>query len=238
MRAGLGTAAALGALLTLAACGSAPTDGATTSADASANNNFPAQPTAKPLGRFAPRNDCIAMPGAKPFFLAFENAVQKRDADALLDLTDPNVKLDFGGGKGLSAFRERLADKQGQLWDELDALTVLGCAHDRNGDMVMPWYAAQPMDDIDTNSAMIVTDADVPLLQTPAASAAKLGSESWDAVSLVGGYDPNAEYLKVKTPAGKEGYMAADKLRSPLDYRLRIAPFGDKWRIVSFVKGD
>ncbi|MEO1968335.1 MAG: hypothetical protein ABGW87_06440 [Sphingomonadaceae bacterium] len=239
MRAILGPVAALGAVLALASCGSSPSDTTANGANGSGRDFFPEQPSPKPLGRFSPRNDCISLPGAKPFFLAFEKAVQKRDADALLSLTDPNVKLDFGGSKGIGAFRERLADKQGQLWDELDALTILGCAHAKNGDMVMPWYAAQPMDDIDTANAMIVVGADVPLLQAPNANAPKVATETWDAVTLTDGYHPDAEYLKVKTPSGKEGYMEADMLRSPLDYRLRVSPAaGNQWHIVSFVKGD
>ena len=238
MRATVRSLVALSAVLALAACGSSPKGKGPDDAAATATGLFPEQPTPKPLGRFSPRNECISLPNAKTFFLAFEKAVQKRDADALINLTDPHVKLDFGGGKGIGTFRERLADKNGALWNAFDKLTILGCAHAQNGDMVMPWFAAQPMDDIDTNNAMIVVDADVPLLQAPSPTAPKLASVSWDAVTLLDGFDPDAEYLKVKTASGKEGYIAADKLRSPFAYRLRIAPFGDSWRIVSFVKGD
>lgn len=199
---------------------------------------FPAQPSPKPLGRFSPRNDCIALPNAKPFFLAFEKAVKDRNADALLNLTDPNVKLDFGGGSGVASFRERLADKQGALWNALDKLTTLGCAKGPGGTMIMPWYAGQSMNDVDTNKALIVIGANVPLQQQPNTSAPTLGTVSWDAVTLMGNYDSNADYLQVKTADGKVGYIASDKLRSPLDYRLVIVPAGDKWRIASFVRGD
>lgn len=197
-----------------------------------------AQPTTAPQGRFAPRNDCIGLPGAKQFFLTLENAVKSRDADALLGITDAKVKLDFGGGAGLQTFRERLADPQGRLWPELATISALGCAHAANGDMVMPSFTDQQMDDIDIGTVMVATGADVPVRQMPDGAAPAVDTVSWDAVSLVGGLDPKAPFQHVTTNTGKDGYIASDHLRSPLAYRLRAARVGDGWRIVSFVKGD
>ena len=202
------------------------------------SGDIAAQPTTAPQGRFAPRNDCIGLPGAKPFFLALENAVTKRDDAALLSITDAKVKLDFGGGAGLQGFRERLADPDGRLWLALERISTLGCAHAANGDLVMPWYFDQDMDGVDPALALIVTGADVPVRQSAAVTAPVVDTVSWDSVTLTGGLDPKAAFQKVRTGAGKEGFVASDQLRSPLDYRLRASRFGEDWRIVSFVAGD
>ena len=234
---GLASTLALTLALALSGCKKAEQDiaPAETSDD---SGDIAAQPTTAPQGRFAPVNDCIGLPGAKPFFLTLENAVKNRDAEALLGITDAKVKLDFGGGAGLQTFRERLADPQGKLWPDLARISALGCAHAANGDMVMPSFANQQMDDVDTANALIVTGADAPVRQTPDAAAPAIDTVSWDAVTLVGGLDPKAPFQHIKTAAGKDGYIATDHLRSPLAYRLRAAPIGDGWRIVSFVNGD
>lgn len=196
------------------------------------------QAPATPKGRFEPRNECIELPGVETFYSALETAIENRDADALLAITDANVKLDFGGGSGLRTFRERLAEEDGRLWESLEQLMALGCARAANGDLVLPWSFEQDMADLDPATALIVTGADVPMRSAAAIEAPTVETISWDAVSLTGGLDPEAPFQKVRTAGGKEGFIASDKLRSPLDYRLRVDAFGDSWRIVSFVAGD
>lgn len=227
----------MAAVLALAGCGSPGEDPAGPDA-VETGPVGPASAAATPQGRFEPRNECIELPGAKAFFLALENAIRMRDADLLLRSTSADVKLDFGGGGGLTTLRERLSDKEGELWKALDSATTMGCAHADNGDLVMPWYADQPMDDIDVGRALIVTGKAVPVRSAPAADGPQVGAVSWDAVELVNGLDPKAAFQEVKIPDGTEGYIASDMLRSPLAYRLRAAPAGDGWQIVSFVKGD
>ncbi len=228
---------ALALSLALSACGDAADENGAPVARGS--DSFPEQPTPTPAGRFAPRNECIELPGAKQFFVSFEKAVRERDADALLALTDKGVKLDFGGGGGLTTFRERLGDKQGELWNELDQIITLGCARGANGDMVLPWYFAQDLGVDDPFAAMLVTGPDVPLREAASAEAPVVETISWDTVTLANGYDAEAKFLGVTSRSGKQGFVAADKLRSLAAYRLAVAKTPkDEWRIVSFVAGD
>jgi hypothetical protein len=223
-------------VLAVAACGDDPAPPADTVNPGS--DNFAQQPQAAPTGRFAPRNECIEMPGAKAFFVDLEKAVKDRDADALLALADPGVKLDFGGGGGLTTFRERLEDKEGTLWGELDAILALGCAVDEGGNLVLPWHFAQELGVDDPFSAMLATGTDVALREAGKTTARQVGSVSWDTVTLVDGYS-DAAFLKVRTRDGKDGYIARDDLRSLLDYRLLVSSSGnDRWQITAFVAGD
>ena len=43
---------------------------------------------------------------------------------------------------------------------------------------------------------------------------------------------------RLKTADGKEGYVATDKVRSLLDYRLLATKVNNEWRITAFLAGD
>lgn len=47
-----------------------------------------------------------------------------------------------------------------------------------------------------------------------------------------------AEWVKVVTPAGKQGYVAAPYVRSPIDYRASFRKRGGKWWLTLLVAGD
>jgi len=46
------------------------------------------------------------------------------------------------------------------------------------------------------------------------------------------------EFLQVQLDDDAQGYIATDKLRSLLDYRLIASSRNGRWRITSFVAGD
>lgn len=230
------TVLALPLALVLASCGSKgeePPDRTDPGAEV-----FPDQPEPAPAGRFAPRNDCIELPNAKMFFLNLSKAVRDRDVDALLSLTDPKVKLDFGDGGGLNTFRERLGAEDSELWEELDTLLNLGCATGSNGDIILPWYFAQDLGVDDPFSTMITMGPDIVLRADPSAEGPPVEKIAWDTVTLLDEFKPGAKFLKVRSRSGKEGYIAAADLRPVTDYRLTASPKGDEWRITSLVAGD
>lgn len=227
--------------LALAACGepSAPAGSEEGGATATTSDQvIPEGPERVAKGPYAPRNECLDVTGAKQFLIAFERAVKDRDDEALLSITDANVKLDFGGGAGLVAFRERLADPEGKLWEALDRITMLGCASDSPTSLTLPWYFAQNLGVEDPFTTMLVTGEGVAFQARPVADGKALGTISWDVVELVDGLAPKAAFQHVRTQSGKEGYIASDQLRSLLDYRLSAERQDGEWRIVSFVAGD
>lgn len=190
-------------------------------------------------GPYAPRDECREVPGAESFRRALAKAVKERDPDALAALAAPDVKLDFGGGTGTAELRARLAQGQRSLWDELDALLELGCAVNRQGGIVMPWYSAQSIKDVDPMTGMIVTGENVPLYEGADPRSARLAELSWDAVELAEGLEPEADFQKVTTADGKTtGYVASDRLRSLIDYRLMASSRDGKWSFTNLVAGD
>jgi hypothetical protein len=196
-------------------------------------------PTPAPLadGPYAPRDTCGDLPGATDFRERLAETVATRDANALLALAAEDVKLDFGGGSGRAELKKRLTDKQWGLWDELDRLLSLGCAANQQGGITIPWYFEQHIDKVDPTAGMLVIGENVPLLSGPDAAAKPLKTISWDVVELKT-LKPDDAFQQVTTLDGAQGYIATDKLRSLLDYRLLATARNGKWSIVSLVSGD
>jgi hypothetical protein len=64
-----------------------------------------------------------------------------------------------------------------------------------------------------------------------------LAAISWDVVELKA-LKPDDAFQQVTTLDGKHGYIATDRLRSLLDYRLLATSRNGKWSVVSLVAGD
>jgi hypothetical protein len=197
------------------------------------------KPEPAPLakGPFAPRDTCGGLAGASDFRARLANAVMARDADALVGLAAEDINLDFGGGTGRAELKKRLTAKDGMLWDELDQLLTLGCAANPQGGLTIPWYFEQHIDKVDAMSGMLVTGEGVRLLPEPDAKSAPIRTISWDVVELTA-LKPDDPFQHVTTTDGTKGYIATDKLRSLLDYRLLASQRNGKWSMVSLVAGD
>jgi len=228
---------AIALLLTCAACSQeeAPADEV---AEVAEDIVAPApEPTPLARGEWAPQDECAEVEGAAAFRRQLAAAVEARDADALVALTAEDIKLDFGGGAGKQELRARLNDEARNLWDELDALMALGCSANDQGGITIPWYFDQDMGASDPFQTWLVTGEEVPILTAPRASAERLDLVSWDLVEAVS-YDPEAPFQEIKVADGGTGFIASDKLRSLVDYRLIASSRNGRWRITSFVAGD
>ena len=195
------------------------------------------QPAPLARGKWAPRDECAGLEGADRFRMRLVAAIAGRDVDGLVALAADDVKLDFGGGAGTAELRSRLADPSLGLWDELDALLALGCSANDQGGITLPWFFDQDIGDADPFQAMLVTGEDVPLLARPDPASPRLATISWDLVEIAS-LDPASAWQRVEYGEGKVGFIASDKLRSPIDYRLTASSRNGRWRITSFVAGD
>jgi len=227
---------AIALLLSCAACSreEAPAENV---AEAAEQMVAPASPSPLAKGKWAPQDTCAEVEGANQFRTRLADAVKARDVDAVVALAADDVKLDFGGGGGAAELRARLADEQLGLWGELDALMALGCSANEQGGITIPWYFDQDMGEADPGYAMLVTGEDVPLLERPDAAGKPVETISWDLVEIAS-LNPESLFQRVEASDGKVGFIATDKLRSLIDYRLIASSRNDRWRIISFVAGD
>jgi hypothetical protein len=84
---------------------------------------------------------------------------------------------------------------------------------------------------------MLVTGENVPLLERPDPASKPAATISWDLVEIAT-LNPESAYQRVELGDGKVGFIATDKLRSLIDYRLTASSRNDRWHITSFVAGD
>jgi hypothetical protein len=189
-------------------------------------------------GPYAPRDDCATLPDAAEFRQALAAAALARDVEAVAALALPEVTLGFSGDDGRDRLRAKLAGNEGDLFGELQALLALGCAADAEGGMTMPWYFAQDLGDVDSYSAMLVTGAGVPLHAAADPASPVTQRLSWELVSAGQGFSPDRALRQVTTSGGAQGFVAADTLRSMLDYRLLATKRDGRWRVSAIVAGD
>ena len=196
-----------------------------------------AEPTPLAKGRWAPRDTCAEVEGADRFRQRLSAAVEARDTDALVALAAEDIKLDFGGGAGAAELRARLEDDSRNLWGELDTLMALGCSANEQGGITIPWYFDQDMGPIDPFMGMLVTGEDVPVFAGPDPDSRRLTQVSWDVVEIAS-FDPEKPRQQIELAEDETGFIATDKLRSLIDYRLIASSRNGRWRITSFIAGD
>lgn len=245
------TRLAASALLTLgllAGCGTSPAP--TESPEASATAQEPAPPAstqpstapepAAPLlkaASFPPRDECNGLPGWSAFRTQLEQAVTKRDADALAALTDPAIELDFGGGQGIKEMRRRLDDKDYRLWEQIAAMLPLGCAvQDKSA--TLPWIYARTPETADPYTGMLVLGDAVPVYGKPDKGGPATATLNWAIVNVVDYSGPEQPLTKVTLPDGSAAFAENAKLRSLIDYRLIAERKQQGWRITALIAGD
>jgi hypothetical protein len=198
----------------------------------------PADPS-KPFGqgRFAPRDECARLPGAAQFRNRLAEAIRLRDGGAIAAMASADVKLDFGGGAGRQALKSRLAGPGAELWQDLERLLPLGCAARGDDELSLPWLWNQDLGQADPFTALLVTGEDEPVRAGAARSAKKIATVSWDLVEAVN-MQPDQAFNAVRLADGRSGYIATDKLRSVIDYRLIAERRDGRWQIVALIAGD
>ena len=228
---------AIALVLGCAACSKAdaPAEKVAEAAEELVEPTAPQSPLAK--GKWAPQDTCAEVEGADQFRKALAAAIAAHDADAVAALAADDVKLDFGGGEGSAELRARLADPALGLWGELDALMALGCSANEQGGITIPWFFDQDFGESDPYFAMLVTGEDVPLRERPDPASKPLATVSWD-LAEIASLNPGSAFQRVELADGKVGFIASDKLRSLIDYRLSASSRNGRWRIISFVAGD
>lgn len=196
------------------------------------------QPAKLAQGKYAPHDECREQAGATAFRTELSAAIAARDIDRLAALAAPDVMLNYGGGAGVDQLRAMAAQNGELFWNELDQLMTLGCALNKEGGITLPWYFAQDFGQVEPMNGMIVTGENIPVYAAVAGNAAPAGAISWDVVELVNGLRPDQPRQQVETSDGRVVFIATDKLRSLLDYRLVASSRDGKWSFTQLIAGD
>jgi hypothetical protein len=111
-------------------------------------------------------------------------AVERRDVDGVVQAMDPDIKLDFGGGGGVAAFRKRLADAP-ELWDELRVVLARGGRFSSATSFAAPYVYSNWPERFDSFECAAATGRSVRLRSAPQLDAPIVAAVSYSIVRLI-----------------------------------------------------
>lgn len=181
----------------------------------------------------------------QPDFLSFRNSLQaavaERDVEVLLRSVHPDIRNTFGDDNGIEAFRRlwRLDEPDSDLWAELGTVLRLGGTFEGPDSFVAPYVFSHWRGEFDAFDHVAVIGSTVRVRSAPTTESAILTTLSYQILRLGGdrGY-PQRPWTAVLLPDGREGFVAASLVRSPVDYRAYFVRTDERWQMTLFVAGD
>lgn len=174
-------------------------------------------------------------------------AVKKRDKKYLLSILDPNIKASFGGDDGIKDFKAmwKIDSSKTKLWDELLKVLSNGGTFIDKKTFAAPYSFNAFPDDLDVFEYQMIFGNNVNLRAKPDLSAKVVTQLSYNIVKVdyeksvsEGSEEPLYKWLKITTLGGKTGFVSAEFVRSPIDFRAIFEKIKGKWMMTAFVAGD
>jgi hypothetical protein len=184
-----------------------------------------------------------------PSFLAFRNrliaAAKNHDLRFVHSHLDPHVISSFGAGETIAAFKQTYEGKDADddLWQALLTVLSLGGQFDGKHEFHAPYVSARFPEDLDVFTYEAIMGRNVRVRVQPSEAASVVETLSYDIVKVdeKGSVPPNSDnpsWLRITTPHGHKGYVAAQYLRSPVDYHASFKKRRGRWWITGLVAGE
>jgi hypothetical protein len=193
---------------------------------------------------------------SNPSFAAFRTnliaAVKRKDAKYVLSIVDPKIRINFGDGGGIIQFKKEWKNLSptSAFWGEFLPVVSNGGmfskeAYEKDGMFWAPYTfdAFPPELDATEYSAIFGKDVnlrsaartDAPIVTTLSYNIVKIDRDSSIPVPREEG---SYLWYKVETLGGLKGFVKAEYVRSPIDYRACFEKKRGKWVMTAFVAGD
>lgn len=190
--------------------------------------------------KLPPVDQCSSEPGFTAFRNRLRDVVARRDGPALLAMVAPNVTVTFGGSQGPKAFAEAWGldrPASSEVWPLLKKILKLGCAASDEG-FAIPSLTLQfePEDEEDIFDKFVVISPGAILRSGPDPGSKPVAMLAWDVVKAID--QSRGAETQVILQDGRRGWIAADDLYNPADYRMFLQKHGGKWEIAALVAGD
>ncbi len=190
-------------------------------ADAQSPGVLPVDEATRDSGLVAFRRDILA-------------ALARDDTAAVLASFSPRVTLDLGGGEGIAVLRERLRERD--VWRELVEVLSNGGRFEVDSTFYAPWWFHVDLDD--PFDQWVVIGEGVRMREAPRGSAAVVATLPRMVVSDDSAVTADPDWVPIRLPDGRRGFVAARFVRRTVGYRVGIRREGGRWRIVAFLAGD
>jgi hypothetical protein len=175
-------------------------------------------------------------------------ALARRDQQFLLDIVDRKVR-NTSGVEGPAEFKKLWEPQSGDspLWTELPKLLFLGSVFvkrdAKTSELCAPYVYYKWPDNPGSNATGAIIAKETLLKAEPAANSATLMALSYDLVNVVDwevadvSKESPQKWVKLKAGA-REGFVAEEHVRSPLEYRACFVNSGNRWRLIELEAGD
>lgn len=185
-------------------------------------------------------------------FLAFRTkliaATKKRDAKYVLSIVDANIKNSFGGDGGIAEFKNywKIENPNSQFWKEFAPVINNGGKFIDAADspaFFAPYSFTDFPADLDSFTYSVIFGNAVNLRSQADAKAKVVGSLSYNVVEIINTIKENEKsekvlWYEIKSLGGKQGFVRADYVRSPVAYRAGFEKRDGKWKMNFFAAGD
>ncbi len=184
-------------------------------------------------------------------FLTFRtqlvNAAKRHDAKFILSIVDRNIKNSFGGDDGIENFEKnwKIEQRDSEFWSEFSTVINNGGTFTIEGKtktFFAPYVFKAFPEDLDAFNHSIIFGNNVNLRAKADKNAAIVGSLSYNVVEILDSVkDANdinkTIWYEVKTLGGKRGFVGAEFVRSPIDFRAGFEKRNGKWKMTVFIAG-
>jgi hypothetical protein len=187
-----------------------------------------------------PVDEAVALPDFFTFRARLLQVIARRDAAALLEIVDPDIKNGFGDDNGKAAFERQWqpSSADSPLWETLAGVLALGGRRSGEDGFIAPYVFAAWPDELDGFEHVAVVGDRVRVRRSASAAAAEIAVVSF-AVLRRGRDDQAPEaWTPVIAPDGKTGYISSQYVRGPIDYRAFFTKKDGGWRLVLLLAGD
>jgi hypothetical protein len=174
------------------------------------------------------------------------NAVENRDKDFVIGVLDPDIKNGYDIEQGINEFRKRwnLEDPESSLWDVLSRiLRGGGSFKNRQTEFCGPYVISQWPNVVrqlpegsDTLDYVAITGKDIDVRRDAHLTSPIIATLSYDIVRTIPDSQvidrslPTASsWVKIKTPAGPEGFVLDNVIQGPMDYGACFSRRNGNW---------
>ena len=177
------------------------------------------------------------------------DAAERKDSAYIMSILDPNVRVSFGGDAGVEDFKKfwEITTGDTRFWEEfLPVIKNGGRWHRENGRRTIftaPYSFDGFPGDLDAFEHFVVFGSEVNLREAPEMNGKVLEKLSYNVVrvddeNFVEGSEEKVDWYLITTLTGKTGWVKAEYIRSPIDYRAGFEKKGGKWKMIFFIAGD
>ena len=183
------------------------------------------------------------------FVSRLNTIIRDKDLIALRNILGVGILNSFGGNGGVDEFFEmwglnRNADNS-EVWDVLAHIIDLGGVvyEDFTGEepvqsISFPYTSSNFPNDFDVFEFAIATGPMVPFRAVPSDTGGVMAYLDHEIIRPANGWMPDPEWYLIERFDGSLGWVDADYVLSPIDYRAEFQKIDGEWKMTSLVAGD